>query len=144
MTLTRHQIRERAFQMLFALNANADADQEALYQRVLTDDPDQTVPVPEYLQTLVTGVLDHQRDLDAEITRYLSAGWQLQRIAKTDLVILRLAFFEIDHVTDVPNRVAVNEALELAKNFSDDRSRRFINGVLAHTLDDEASDDAQA
>lgn len=123
--------------MLFALNANADADQDALYQRVLTDDPAQVVPVPDYLHTLVAGVLAHQDDLDAQIARYLSAGWQLQRIAKTDLVILRLAFFEIEHVAAVPNRVAVNEALELAKNFSDDRSRRFINGVLAHTLDDD-------
>ncbi|GEO66274.1 transcription antitermination factor NusB [Levilactobacillus spicheri] len=144
MTLTRHQIRERAFQMLFALNANADADQDALYQRVLTDDPDQIVPVPEYLKTLVTGVLAHQSELDAQISQYLSTGWQLQRIAKTDLVIMRIAFFEIEHVSDVPNRVAVNEALELAKNFSDDRSRRFINGVLAHTLDDDDTSDAQA
>ncbi|MFD1455553.1 transcription antitermination factor NusB [Levilactobacillus lanxiensis] len=136
MTLTRHQIRERAFQMLFALNANPDADHDALYQRVLTDDPDQTVPVPDYLQKLVTGVLANQADLDAKIDQYLSTGWQLKRIAKTDLVIMRIAFYEIDYVEEVPDRVAVNEALELAKNFSDDRSRRFINGVLAHTLDE--------
>jgi len=134
-TLTRHQIRERAFQMLFALNANPDADHDALFQRVLTDDPNQLVPVPDYLQTLVDGVLASQSDLDAQIDQYLSTGWQLKRIAKTDLVILRLAFYEIDDVEEVPNRVAVNEALELAKKFSDDRSRRFINGVLAHTLD---------
>ncbi|WP_203638737.1 transcription antitermination factor NusB [Levilactobacillus wangkuiensis] len=140
MTLTRHQIRERAFQMLFALNANPDADHDALYQRVLTDDPDQTVPVPDYLQKLVTGVLANQADLDAKIDQYLSTGWQLKRIAKTDLVIMRIAFYEIDYVEEVPNRVAVNEALELAKNFSDDRSRRFINGVLAHTLDDDPLD----
>jgi len=139
-TLTRHQIRERAFQMLFALNANPDADHDALYQRVLTDDPDQTVPVPDYLQKLVTGVLANQADLDAKIDQYLSTGWQLKRIAKTDLVIMRIAFYEIDYVEEVPNRVAVNEALELAKNFSDDRSRRFINGVLAHTLDDDPLD----
>jgi len=139
-TLTRHQIRERAFQMLFALNANPEADQDALYQRVLTDDPNQTVPVPAYLTTLVQGVLANQAELDAQIDQYLSTGWQLKRIAKTDLVIMRIAFFEIEHVEEVPNRVAVNEALELAKNFSDDRSRRFINGVLAHTLDDDTTD----
>ncbi|MCH5464593.1 transcription antitermination factor NusB [Levilactobacillus tujiorum] len=140
MTLTRHQIRERAFQMLFALNANPEADQDALYQRVLTDDPNQTVPVPAYLTTLVQGVLTNQAELDAQIDQYLSTGWQLKRIAKTDLVIMRIAFFEIEHVEEVPNRVAVNEALELAKNFSDDRSRRFINGVLAHTLDGDSAD----
>ncbi|KRL93099.1 transcription antitermination protein NusB [Levilactobacillus hammesii DSM 16381] len=126
--------------MLFALNANPEADQDALYQRVLTDDPNQTVPVPAYLTTLVQGVLANQAELDAQIDQYLSTGWQLKRIAKTDLVIMRIAFFEIEHVEEVPNRVAVNEALELAKNFSDDRSRRFINGVLAHTLDDDTTD----
>ncbi|HJE86347.1 transcription antitermination factor NusB [Levilactobacillus brevis] len=140
MTLTRHQIRERAFQMLFALNANPEADQDALYQRVLTDDPNQTVPVPAYLTTLVQGVLANQAELDAQIDQYLSTGWQLKRIAKTDLVIMRIAFFEVEHVEEVPNRVAVNEALELAKNFSDDRSRRFINGVLAHTLAGDSAD----
>jgi len=133
--LTRHQIRIRAFQTLFAMNANPEADRHVIYQQLLADEDGQTAAVPAYLETLVDGVLDKQDELDAQIKKYLTTNWTLQRIAKTDLVILRIAFYELDYQTDIPKRVAVNEALELAKQFSDDRSRRFINGVLSHEIE---------
>ncbi|QEA32563.1 transcription antitermination factor NusB [Secundilactobacillus malefermentans] len=133
--MTRHQIRERAFQTLFALNANKEGDKQAIFDQLLGDEGEEQVTVPTYLNVLVDGVLEHQSDLDDLITKYLSEGWSINRIAKTDLVILRLAFFETKFVEDVPNPVAVDEALELAKRFSDDRSRRFINGVLSHTIE---------
>lgn len=134
--LTRHQIRIRAFQMLFALNANPEADQEQLYQQLLTENDVDQVAVPEYLRELVEGVLAEQASLDDQISQYLMSGWTLTRIAKTDLIILRIAFFELGHEKDIPKRAVVNEALELAKQFSDDRSRRFVNGVLSHQLED--------
>ncbi|KRM77372.1 transcription antitermination factor NusB [Secundilactobacillus collinoides] len=133
--LNRHDIRIRAFQTLFALNANPEADKQVLYQQLLTDDGKLELKVPAYLDELVSGVLDNQAALDEKIKQYLMQGWTLSRIAKTDLVILRLAFFEMDNEPDIPKRVALNEALELAKQFSDDRSRRFINGVLAHEVE---------
>ncbi|MTV81084.1 transcription antitermination factor NusB [Secundilactobacillus folii] len=138
--LTRHQIRIRAFQTLFAMNANPEADRHVIFQQLLSDEDDQTVAVPAYLETLVEGVLNHQDQLDQQITKYLSAGWALPRIAKTDLVILRIAFYELDYQTDIPKRVAVNEALELAKQFSDDRSRRFVNGVLSHEIEPDKNE----
>ncbi|KRK49270.1 transcription antitermination factor NusB [Secundilactobacillus kimchicus] len=134
-SLTRHQIRIKAFQMLFALNANPDADQEQLYQQLLSSNDIDVVAVPDYLRELVEGVLADQTALDAKISQYLMSGWTLGRIAKTDLIILQIAFFELDHEHDIPRRAVVNEALELAKQFSDDRSRRFVNGVLSHELD---------
>ena len=130
--LTRHQIRVRAFQTLFAMNANPEADKQVIYRQLLTDSDDEPVTVPPYLDQLVSGVLTNQAQLDDLIKKYLTTGWTLPRIAKTDLVILRLAFYELEYQTDIPKRVAVNEALELSKQFSDDRSRRFINGVLSH------------
>jgi len=133
--LTRHQIRIRAFQTLFAMNANPEADRHVIYQQLLADEDGQTAAVPAYLETLVDGVLDKQDELDAQIKKYLTTNWTLQRIAKTDLVILRIAFYELDYQADIPKRVAVNEALELAKQFSDDRSRRFVNGVLSHEIE---------
>ncbi|MFC6255380.1 transcription antitermination factor NusB [Secundilactobacillus hailunensis] len=133
--LTRHQIRIRAFQTLFAMNANPEADRHVIYQQLLADEDGQAAAVPAYLETLVDGVLDKQDELDAQIKKYLTTNWTLQRIAKTDLVILRIAFYELDYQADIPKRVAVNEALELAKQFSDDRSRRFVNGVLSHEIE---------
>jgi N utilization substance protein B len=133
--LTRHQIRVRAFQTLFAMNANPEADKQVIYRQLLTDSDDEPVTVPPYLDQLVSGVLTNQAQLDDLIKKYLTTGWTLPRIAKTDLVILRLAFYELEYQTDIPKRVAVNEALELSKQFSDDRSRRFINGVLSHEIE---------
>ncbi|GAX07796.1 MAG TPA: transcription antitermination factor NusB [Lactobacillus sp.] len=135
--LNRHQIRTRAFQTLFAMNANPEADRQVIYQQLLSDEDGVTADVPAYLEKLVDGVLENQDQLDAQIKKYLTTGWTLQRIAKTDLVILRIAFYELDYQADIPKRVAVNEALELAKQFSDDRSRRFINGVLSHEIEPE-------
>ncbi|WP_082603159.1 transcription antitermination factor NusB [Secundilactobacillus odoratitofui] len=136
--LTRHQIRTRAFQTLFAMNANPEADRQVIYQQLLSDQDGETAEVPAYLEELVTGVLANQEALDNQIKQYLTTGWTLPRIAKTDLVILRIAFYELDYQSDIPKRVAVNEALELAKQFSDDRSRRFINGVLSHEIETDA------
>ncbi len=83
---------------------------------------------------LVEGVLTHQSELDAKIDQYLSSNWTLARLNKTDLLVLRLAIYEMLYVDDVPAKVALDEALQLAKEFSDDKSRRFINGVLSNLL----------
>lgn len=127
MSLNRHMIREEAFQTLFALQANPDADLATVYQSIPHHDKKQ---VPEYLRTIVNGVRDHQTELDQEISSVLAKGWTINRLAKPDLVILRIGLFEMQYVDDVPTAVAINEALELAKTFSSDKSRKFINGAL--------------
>lgn len=63
-----------------------------------------------------------------------TTNWTLARLNKTDLLVLRLAIYEMLYVDDVPAKVALDEALQLAKEFSDDKSRRFINGVLSNLL----------
>lgn len=138
MSLTRHEIREKAFQALFALNANPDADENQLFQQLLNPEETAEIEIPAYLSTLVTGVREHQAELDAQIQPYLSQTWSLDRLAKTDLIILRIAFFEFKYVSDVPAKVAVNEAIELTKAFSDDRSRKFVSGVLGKAVNNEA------
>lgn len=128
--ISRHRMRVIAFQILFALNANPDTDVDHLYSELLGDEE----VVPEYLEQLVNGVREHQDELDQTITAYLKQGWSLNRLSKTDLVILRLALYEIKF-EKLPAKVAVNEAIELAKQFSDDISRRFINGLLSKLID---------
>ena len=99
MEISRHAIRECAFQTLFALASDPEIDREAIYAERLGLKPDEEVPA--YLPELVNGVLAHQDELDAQI-----------------------------EYTQVPNAVAINEALRLAHDFSDEKSYRFINGVL--------------
>lgn len=140
--LTRREIREKALQALFPLDFNADLEkQDAITHALELDHFDMVSEnglsfVPKYLDILVDGVCSKKTELDAIIEAHLGAKWSLKRIAKTDLIILRMAIFEMKYMDDVPNTVALNEALELAKKFSDDQSRKFINGVLSNVMKD--------
>lgn len=84
----------------------------------------------EFVEQLVTGVYDERESIDA-ILQPIAPDWPLAQIAKVDLTILRIALYELQHVNDkVPPKVAINEAVELAKSFGADNSSKFVNGVL--------------
>lgn len=87
----------------------------------------------DYLTFLVEGTIQHLPQIDQELKKYLR-GWQLERIANVDRAILRLAFFELMCEPELPEKVVLNEAVELAKRYSDDQSYRFVNGVLSSYL----------
>ena len=93
-----------------------------------------------YISRSLDGVLSHVTELDEKISA-ASVNWSLERIAKVDLTILRLATYEILYEDDVPGSVAINEAVELANRYSEPSSGRFINGVLGTILrDNEAAE----
>ena len=83
----------------------------------------------EYARFLVEGVIARQRDLDERITA-VAEHWKLHRIAPVDRSILRLGLFELLESADVPPKVAINEAIELAKKYSTEQSGAFVNGIL--------------
>ncbi|MDY7001028.1 MAG: transcription antitermination factor NusB [Thermodesulfobacteriota bacterium] len=83
----------------------------------------------EFAWELVSGVWERVESLDKVIVRF-SRHWKLKRIAKVELAILRLALFEMLFSKDTPPKVAINEAVELAKRFGDENSKNFVNGIL--------------
>ncbi|MFC6348504.1 transcription antitermination factor NusB [Vagococcus carniphilus] len=136
MDLTRHQLREVAFQVIFSMLYSEDLEVNEAIENVLEHyDEQSSQEVPQYLEVVVTGVKEHQEELDKIIEKHLKR-WTVSRIAKTDLVILRLALFEMLYISDIPAKVSLNEALEIAKTFSDDESRRFVNGVLSSAMNE--------
>ena len=82
----------------------------------------------EFLTSLVRGVLDNLEDIDSSISKYLE-NWSIDRLGLTDQAIIRIATYELIY-TDTPNLVCINEAIELAKKYSDDKVVKMINGVL--------------
>lgn len=82
-----------------------------------------------YAQELINGICTHREEIDRELARH-SHNWRLERMSQVDRNILRIAVFEMKHRQDVPAKVAINEALEIAKRFSTDESASFINGIL--------------
>jgi len=147
LNLTRREIREKALQSLFQLSANEDLATEIAMQQALISSNDladevEMVSVPEYLDLLVKGVIENQLTIDEEVQKYLE-NWSMERLAKTDVVIMRIAIFEMLYVPDVPAKVALNEALEITKLYSDEKSRKFVNGVLANIVNNLEKKEAE-
>lgn len=86
-----------------------------------------------YIDKIVMGVTNNMEELDKKIEENL-VDWKLNRISKVNLCILRLSVYEMFYVEDVPKKVAINEAVELGKKYSDNKAHKFINGVLAKFL----------
>lgn len=86
-----------------------------------------------YIESMLAGVRQHQSEIDEIISKY-SRNWTIDRIAKVDLAILRLALYEILYCDSVPDNVSVSEACNLADNYSDAESKAYINGLLGAFL----------
>ena len=84
--------------------------------------------INEFIKEIVYGVITYKKDIDELVNKYLD-GWTIDRLGNTDAAILRMGTFELLY-TDTPDIVAINEAVELAKSYSDDDVRKMINGVL--------------
>ncbi len=85
--------------------------------------------VREFANRLVAGVVEHQDTIDEKVSQY-ATNWQLKRMAAIDRNILRLGVFELLYASDIPPKVAINEAIELAKKYGDLESSKFVNGIL--------------
>ena len=126
--MSRKESRKKAFQTLFQLEMkNTDLTINEAINFIKDDYPDLDF---EFIHWLVTGVKDHEQVLDQTIEPKLK-DWSIQRLLKTDRIILRMATFELLH-SDTPPKVIINEAVELTKQFSDEGHYKFINGVLSN------------
>ncbi len=114
-------------QLLYSVEVGKEAFADAV--KALSDDPEISLEAREYGVRLARHVLEHQEDLDARITAAAS-NWDLERIAIVDKLIIRCAVAELMFISDVPLKVAINEAVDIAKKFSTGESSRFVNGVL--------------
>lgn len=131
--MSRRLARQVAFQTLFQIDlANSDVE-KALRQRLADAELDEENE--DYVKTVVRGVIQQMPAIDAQINA-VSKGWQVHRLGFVDRSILRLAIYEIVFMDDIPVRVTVNEAVELAKEFGDEESPKFINGLLGTVVRD--------
>jgi transcription antitermination protein NusB len=123
----RRQGRIAVLQVLYELDTTNHPAGDAIAWR-LTDSP--LPPEGEtFVRQLVSGIVQHRERLDALIHKYAPA-WPVQQIAVIDRNVLRIAIYELSGATGTPPKVAINEAVDLAKMFGSDNSSRFVNGVL--------------
>ena len=114
---SRRDLRERAFQTLFALEFGGEALDQAYFAYTYDKpiDEETEVDLPSFLLSLVTGVREELPQLDSQIEEKLKEGWSLSRLIMTDRTLLRLGLYEITSFEETPGRVAINEIIEIAK-----------------------------
>ncbi len=123
----RYKARELVLKGLYALECG-EITGDKIIEDIVTDDtlPDKII---EFARNYFHLVKEHGSNADREITS-LAENWEFKRIAEIDKIILRMAITEIDKMPDIPFKVTINEAIELAKKFSTEKSSGFINGIL--------------
>jgi transcription antitermination protein NusB len=132
----RSRGREVALQVLYQVEQNAGvplAEVRLFIQRRLLNDR----KLCEFTEGLISGVKEHQVQIDALISE-AAENWRLDRMAAIDRNILRLGAYEMMFCREIPARVAINEALELAKRYSTAQSSRFVNGILDRVLQSQS------
>jgi N utilization substance protein B len=126
----RSKSRKRAVDAVFAADIRKISPLQLLAEvETLAADRQNQEPIFDYAREIVTGVVEHHEQIDDLLETY-SQGWALDRMPTLDRAILRVAVWEILYNSEVPDAVAVNEAVELAKELSTDDSGSFINGLL--------------
>ena len=134
---SRRDLRERAFQALMSLEYDGDIVEACRFAYLHDKEEEEQVELPIFLLNLVNGVMQSKSELDDKITQYLKSGWTLDRLTLVEKNILRLGLYELLEYDETPQLVAVNEAIELAKKFSDEKSSKFINGILSKIVTEE-------
>ena len=132
-TMKRSEIREQLFKVLFQAEFYPPENLEAQFDIYTQEIPNAKESELEYMRHKFLDLVAHLEDIDQAIND-VTEGWTTSRMGKVELTILRLAYYEIKYDEEVPDRVAVNEAVELAKQFGRDDSSSFVNGVLKKFL----------
>ena len=130
----RTKARKRALDVLFESEVRGLELDGTLEDRLVAQEP----PVNDYTVGLVRGVTEHRARIDSLLSSY-SEGWTLERMPAVDRNVLRIGVFELLYVEDVPDAVAVTEAINLVRDLSTDESPAFVNGVLGNIVRNKAS-----
>ena len=148
--MVRNQAREIAVHLAYELSFTDRTPEELLEERLssesfsrLAGEDELYAKAPnasqkKYISEIVLGVADHGPELDAFIAKY-AKGWKFERIPLVASAIMRVAMYEILYCADIPNSVAINEAVEIAKHYETDETVKFINGILGSFVRGEIS-----
>lgn len=139
--MSRKKARDNAFKCIYELEFIKDKNLEDILFNCYEEN-NNTSEEKEYIEMILKGVKDNIKNIDDIILSKLK-NWSLDRIAKIDLAILRLAIYEILYVDSIPDKVSANEAVELAKTYGNNDSKSFVNGVIAKVIEDKEEENGR-
>lgn len=128
--MNRSEMREQAFKIMYSLEIQKNENLEEQLGIYIESNEIKDESAIEYIKDAVLGIEENKKEILANIEKNLKKDWKIERISKIDLVILKLAIYEIKY-KEIPYKVVINEAVELAKKYGEDNSKNFVNGILA-------------
>ena len=128
--MKRSAIRELAFRLTYSLEIQKTKNLEEQIELYLECNDVNEEEAKEYIRDAIIGITENEDEIKKLIEKNLKADWNIDRISKIDLSLLKLAIYEIKY-KEIPYKVAINESLELAKKYGEENSKNFINGILA-------------
>lgn len=137
--MNRSEIREQAFKLIYSLEIQKKEQVEEQIELYLESNEIKDKKAITYIEDVVKGMEKNKEEIILKIEKNLKQDWKIERISKVDLAILKLAIYEIKY-TDIPFKVAINEAVELGKKYGEDTSKNFINGILASVVKEEGKE----
>lgn len=133
--MSRKKARDNAFKCIYELEFIKDKSLDDILLNCYEEN-NNSEEEKQYIQIILNGVKENIEKIDSIILSKLK-NWSLDRIAKIDLAILRLAIYEVLYVDSIPDKVSANEAVELAKTYGNNDSKSFVNGVIAKVIEDK-------
>ena len=128
--MNRTAMRESAFKLIYSLEIQKQDNLKEKIDVYIESENIEEKAAKEYIEDAVLGIEEHKEEILGFIEKNLKSDWKIDRISKIDLSILKLAIYEIQY-KDIPFKVVINEAVELAKKYGEDSSKNFVNGILA-------------
>ena len=127
--MNRSEAREQAFKLLYSTEIQHDNSKEQV-ELYFENNEITNAKMQEYIIDVMDGIKENEEEINKKISDNLKKDWSLERIPKIDIALLKLAIYEIIY-KEIPYKVVINEVVELAKKYGEDKSKAFINGVLA-------------
>lgn len=129
--MNKSAIRETTFKILYSLEVQKDAGEEAV--KIFLEENDIENSVQKEIEEEIEGILKNSEEIVTLISKNLKSDWKIERISKVDSALLKLAIYEMKY-KEIPFKIVINEVVELAKLYGEDSSSSFINGVLASVV----------
>ena len=137
--MNRSKIREETFKLIYSLEFDEEKIEEKIELYIKNNNIVENKDV-KYIKDTINGIKKDEEEINKIISSNLASKWKIDRISKIDLAILKLAIYELKN-TEIPFKVVINEAVELAKLYGNDNSKVFINGVLASVVKESGRND---
>ena len=131
--MNRSTMRELAFKLIYSLEIQKKEDIEEQVNTYIENNNIVNTEAINFIKDAVSGIENKKEEILEQIEKHLKAEWKIERISKIDLAILKLAIYEMLY-KKLPYKVVINEAVELAKKYGEETSKKFVNGILASVV----------